>query len=237
MRELGEEWPLEWVASGSSRALFASKLGDSSNIWRAELTQKAHSLRTRAASPEGRDASRIPRGRRPPISTGWRFPIKCVNYDVWNLPANAERPKQPGDQPGGMTRLTNSISTEWAPSISADGQRLLYITTGSGDWNLVLKELDSGHTRTLVSSPAVIRSASISGDGQQVAYTDSRFDLMTTPGAGGPLNKVCDYCGTITGVSRDGNLVLYEPVKDEDLTAFDVRASIPSSWRCALHPT
>jgi hypothetical protein len=142
------------------------------------------------------------------------FSDQVENYDVWTISA---------DSPGQMSRLTNSISTEWAPSITADGRQLLYITSASGGWGLVLKELDSGHTRTLLSAPTALGSAAISGDGRWVAYTNARYDLIRIPAAGGAQEKTCDHCGTITGISRDGNLILYEPVKDEDLTAFDVK--------------
>jgi hypothetical protein len=56
---------------------------------------------------------------------------------------------------------------------------------------------------------------------------------MRIPSAGGALEKLCDHCGTITGISRDGNRIIYEPVNDEDLIAFDVteRRSIQLALR------
>jgi Tol biopolymer transport system component len=214
--ELGWEWPLEWA---NSRALFASKLGDSSNIWAADLNQDG--VFTSAAR-------RVTKGPGYQAHPAWAsatdldrlaFSDQVENYDIWTIPVDADR----GTARGEMTRLTNTISTEWTPSISADGRLLLYISSASGGWSLMLKELDSGRTRTVVSSPTTLGSAAISGDGRWLVYATARYDLMRIPTAGGTFEKVCDHCGTITGISRDGNLILYEPVKDEDLTAYDVK--------------
>ncbi len=227
---LGWEWPLEWVGSTNNRALFASDLGDSSNIWQADLT------------PEGiftSSARRVTKGPGRQAHPAWAatadverlaFADQVVNYDVWSIPLDPEH----GTGRGDLSRLTSSISTEWAPSISADGRLLLYITSAAGGWSLMVKELDSGRTRTMVSSPTTLVSAAISGDGLWAAYTDSNFDLMRIPAAGGVLQKVCGHCGTVTGISRDGNLIVYEPVRDEDLTVFDVRQR--KSIKLALRP-
>jgi Tol biopolymer transport system component len=229
--ELGAEWPLEWIGPVASRGLFASNLGDSSNIWASDLT------------PDGMFSSparRVTRGPGRQAHPAWAsttdierlaFSDQLENYDVWTIPTDPAGGRSSGE----MTRLTNTISTEWAPSISADGRQLLYITYASGGWSLVLKELGSGHTRTLVSGPTMLGSAAISGDGRWAAYgTSPRYDLMRIPTTGGTLETVCDHCGTINGISRDGNLILYEPVKDEDLTAFDVKQR--KAIKLALRP-
>jgi Tol biopolymer transport system component len=223
IRELGAEWPLDWVGPSNSRALFASNLGDSSNIWAADLN--AEGMFTS-------EPRRVTRGPGRQAHPAWAssaeverlaFSDQVANYDVWMLATDPDK----GTPHGDMTRLTSTISTEWAPSLSADGRRLLYVTSASGGWSLVLKELDSGRARTLISSPALLRSAAISGDGRWAAFTNQDFDLVRIPAAGGVVQKVCDHCGTITGASRDGNLIVYEPVKDEDLTVFDVRQRKP----------
>ncbi len=219
VRQLGTEWPLEWIGPVRSRAVFGSTQGDSSNLWEADLT------------PEGvftSAARRVTRGPGRQAHPAWAaatdveriaFSDQVVNYDIWNIAVDADR----GMPHGEMTQLTNAISTEWAPSISADGRQLLFITSSSGAWGLELKDLEGGRTRRLVSSPTLLASAAISGDGSRVAYTNRTFDLLTMPAAGGMQERVCEHCGTISGISRDGNFILYEPVKDEDLLTFDVK--------------
>jgi Tol biopolymer transport system component len=214
--ELGWEYPLEWT---NGRALFASKLGDSSNIWASDLNQEGVFTSAARRITKGPGYQAHPAFASATDLERLAFSDQVENYDIWSIAVDPDR----GTPRGEMSRVTNTISTEWTPSISADARLLLYISSASGGWSLVLKELDSGRTRTVVSSPTALGSAAISGDGRWVAYATARYDLMMTPAAGGMFVKVCDHCGTITGISRDGNLILYEPVKDEDLTAYDVR--------------
>lgn len=217
--QLGAEWPLVWIGPNRSHALFESTQSDSSNLWEADLTKDGvfTSAPRRVTRGPGRQAH-------PTWAAGIdreriAFSDQVVNYDIWTLAVDPSH----GTPKGEMSRLTNTISTEWAPSISADGQQLLYITAASGAWGLELKDLKTGHARTLIASPTLLSSAALSGNGRRIAFTNKTFDLLTTSSAGGTQENVCSHCGTITGISHDGNLILYEPVKDEDLVAFDVK--------------
>jgi eukaryotic-like serine/threonine-protein kinase len=225
VRQLG--WEVEWIAN---HALFSAAFGDSTNLWEADL------------SPDGvftSPARRVTNGPGRQANPSWAaasdiqriaFSNQVVNYDVWTIPVDVSHSRPSGE----MTRLTNSISTEWAPSISDDGGRMLYITSASGEWGLIVHELDTGHARTLITSQTLLGSARISGDGRRVAYANNHYDLLTIPIAGGAVEKLCDHCGTVTGISRDGNAILYEPVKDEDLLMFDARQR--QSIKLALRP-
>jgi Tol biopolymer transport system component len=217
----------EWA---ENRAIFAGPIGDSENLWEMDLT------------PEGvftGPARRITNGPGSHVHPAWAatggleriaFSDQLVNYDVWTMPIADEKSASRGE----MIRVTNSVSKEWEPSITSDGREVIYMTAGSGGWSLVLKELDSGRARALVSSPTVLSSAQISADGRRIAYSNARYDLLSMPATGGAVEKLCDHCGTITGVSRDGNSILYEPVKDEDLLTFDAKER--RSIKLALRP-
>jgi Tol biopolymer transport system component len=224
---LGWEGPLEWVGG---HVLFAASLGDSTNLWEADLSQDGvfTSNARRVTKGPGRQAN--PAWAASAETERVAFSNQVVNYDVWTVPVDAAHGRPSGE----MARLTNTISTEWAPSISEDGRRLLYITSAAAEWGLIVHQLDTGRLRTLITSPTLLASARISGDGRRVAYTNNRFDLMTIPSDGGAVEKLCDHCGTITGISRDGDAILYEPVKDEDLTMFDARQR--KSIKLALRP-
>ena len=227
LRQLGWDGPLEWIGN---HALFAAKLGDSTNLWEADLSKDGEfrSSGRRVTNGPGRQAN--PAWAVSAETERVAFSNQVVNYDVWTIPVDPAHGKPTGE----MTRLTNTVSTEWAPSISDDGRLLLYITSASGEWGLIVQQLDTGRMRTLITSQTLLVSARISGDGRRVAYANNRYDLLTIPSAGGPVEKVCDHCGTINGISHDGNSILYEPIKDEDLTMFDVRQR--KSLKLALRP-
>ena len=229
VRQLGWEGPLEWVGN---HAFFAATDGDSTNLWEVELSKEGVFL-----SP----ARRVTRGPGRQVSPAWAasaeteriaFTNQVANYDVWTIPVDPAHGKPTGE----MTRLTNSVSTEWSPSVSDDGRLLLYISAASSEWGLILRELDTGRSRTLIAGQTLLGSARISGDGRRVAYVNGHFDLLTMPASGGAVEKLCDHCGTVRGISRDGNFILYEPVKDEDLLMFDVKQGKPITLALRAQP-
>jgi len=146
------------------------------------------------------------------------FSDELVTYNVWTVPLGAGR----GQALGEMMRVTDSIATEWAPSITADGRQVLYIGHQSGTWALIVKDLENGRERTLHSSPSLLVNARISGDGRTVIFSNATYDLVSLPTTGGAIEKLCQHCGTVTDASFDGRTATYEPTENEDLLMFDV---------------
>ncbi|MFN7993355.1 MAG: protein kinase [Bryobacteraceae bacterium] len=205
---------LDWIDAGGNRLLSALALGDSANLWETRLDGHGRLQ----GSPH-----RLTRGPGRQAHASWAvtdtverlaFSDETANYHIWTLPERAG---------GGssVSRLTDSIATEWAPALSSDGKKLLYIVRRSGSWALLLRELPGGHERVLTSSPELLVNAAISGDGLRAAYTSADFSILSIPTAGGEVEKLCDHCGTVLSLSPDGRYVAYEPVKDEDVLVFD----------------
>jgi Tol biopolymer transport system component len=65
-----------------------------------------------------------------------------------------------------------------------------------------------------------LSTARLSGDGSRVVYS-SDSDLLSIPSAGGAVEKLCERCGSVMGVSGDGRQVLYEPMENEDVLMYD----------------
>lgn len=228
--QLGAEWPFVWLGSPSSHVLFERTLGDSSNLWEADLTARGVFTSRARHITQGPGRQAHPAWASATDVDRVAFSDQVANYDVWSIPVDATRGRPTGE----MTRLTSSISTEWTPSITSDGRKLLYLTSSSGEWVLVLKDLESGHARALITSQTLLSSARISGDGRRVVYRNKHFDLLTIATAGGAVEKLCDYCGHVTGISHDGNSILYEPVQNEDLLSFELKQR--KTVKLALRP-
>jgi Tol biopolymer transport system component len=146
------------------------------------------------------------------------FSDASVNFDIWALPIDP----QTGTAHGDKRRITLDDTMEVGPSLSSDGNLMAYLTGRSNaEWILRVRQLKSGADQTLLSSQAGITAAQISGDGSRIIYSDLNSQLFAIPTKGGISEKLCDRCGTLMGVSPDGTLALYEPIKDEDLLGFD----------------
>ena len=205
---------LDWV--GTNRALFPGRLGETANLWEIALSENGAisgaprrltsgpGRQTRAAFAATGDSDRLV------------FSDELVNYDVWTMPVAAGNAT-----PAEMTRVTDTISSEWAPTITADGRQVLYIGRHAGAWALVTKDMGSGREKTLFSSPTLIVNARISGDGRTVVFSNRNYDLATMPAATGIVEKMCERCGTVSDVSFDGKNITYEPIENEDVLMFD----------------
>ncbi len=214
-----ERAALDWFDSGGGRALFAAPLGDSANLWEIGLSESG--TVSGPARRVTRGTGRQARAARALTSDAERtvFSEEIVNYDVWTMPVDPER----GGAKGEMTRLTDAISTEWAPSITEDGREILYLAHRSPTWALVSRNMETRREKVLVSSPALLLNAQITGDGRRVVYSNGDYHIFSGSASGGAVENLCERCGTVLRVSHDGRYVMYEPMANEDLLMFDAK--------------
>jgi Tol biopolymer transport system component len=212
--------PLDWIDDGGNRLLFASLVGDSANLWEVPVQDngRINGRPRRLTRGPGRHA----RVSHAATREGARmaFSDETLNFDIWGLPLDIEH----GSAVGEPARLTHSLSPDWAPSMSEDGNHLVFISGRFENWSLQALDLKTRRERSIVSAPAQLMNARLAGDGGRIVYSNRRFDILSVPVGGGAVETLCAGCGTVTGASHDGGLVLYEPKTDEDLLVFDVAA-------------
>jgi Tol biopolymer transport system component len=208
--------PLDWIDDGRSRVLVTAPLGDAASLWEIYLSAN------RSVSGPARRITRGP-GRHVhaarAISSQFErlvFADEALNYEIWTLPLEAN-----GTARGEIERLTDSALPQWAPSITRDGRQILFVSERFGSWALQWRDLASGRERTLLSSPVRLMSAKFAGDGTCVAYSNVQYHVFSVPSVGGTVEKLCERCGTVTGVSFDGRQIAIEPMANEDLLMFD----------------
>jgi serine/threonine protein kinase/Tol biopolymer transport system component len=212
---------LDWVDAGEDRLLSATIFGDSANLWETRLDRKGKvkGLPRRLTRGPGRQAHAS--WAITDSSEMLAFADESVNYDIWTAPVDARGAAHAEN----ATRLTDSLATEWAPSLSADGEQMLFIGRRSGYWAVLLRNVEAGRDRELTSSSTLLVNAVISGDGSHAVWTTSGLSMYAMPLAGsqsgGPAVKLCEHCGTVLSTSYDGRYVAYEPVANEDLMAID----------------
>lgn len=221
--------PLEWDERGN-RVIFAAGTGDAGNLWQVEIA---------GGQVDARRLSRLTQGpgRQAHASTTHAagqsrlaFSDVLLNYDIWTLPVDSDR----GVPRGPMSRITDMASVEWASSLTSNGAGMAFISRKVGDWWVRLRDLSSGKDRTLVMSDRGLTNARVSGDGSRVVYSDASGNLLGVPVKTGAVERLCERCGTVMGLSADGRRVLYEPLESEDLTMYD--AALGKPVKLALRP-
>jgi len=209
--------PLDWRDDGTNRVLFAAALGDAVNLWEISLSSNG------LVSGWARSATLGP-GQH--MHAAWAkasdmarlaFADEELNFDVWTVAVDADR----GAVRGEMKRITEGGATEWAPSITWDGSKIAFLVRRSGIWTLRTADPEGRAERTLLSSPIRLVNAKLAGDGSRIVYSTIENNLFSIPGAGGAVEKLCERCGTVMGVSFNGARATYEPMELEDLTMFD----------------
>jgi serine/threonine protein kinase len=213
---------LDWIDAGGSRLLSPLLYGDSANLWETRLDangkiQGAPHRLTRGPGRQAHASWAITES-----SEMLAFADESVNYDIWTAPVDGSQPAQAEK----ATRLTDSISSAWAPSLTSDGKQMLFIGHRSGAWAVILRNLESGRDRLLASSPELLPNAAISGDGSRAVWSTSDSSMYAMPLVsslpGGQMEKVCDRCGTVLSLTADGRYAAYEPVENEDLMVMDL---------------
>src|SRR5262249_4150765 len=134
-------------------------------------------------------------------STNW-------NVDIWSLPVEADNGKVKGEP----ERLTADAATDQAPSLSADGNTLVFESDRAGNFHICRKDLGSRKETALTMTSSQENSPVISLDGTQVAYTcveDRKFGICTLSLRDGTADRIFDTSGTPSDWSPDGKSILF----------------------------
>jgi eukaryotic-like serine/threonine-protein kinase len=96
-------------------------------------------------------------------------------------------PEAPAFSTGLVRRITDNAGQEIFPSLSPDGQSIVYASRASGNWDIYLKKIGEAQSVNLTSdSPVYDMEPAFSPDGTQIAFYSSRegrgIFLMDTSG-------------------------------------------------------
>jgi Tol biopolymer transport system component len=124
---------------------------------------------------------------------------------IWMLPLDANEGKVTGE----LKQLTKGAAFDGQPSAAADGGKVVYYSTKSGNMDIWIIDTETGKESPLTSTPAGEAAPLISADASTVYYsTYGRREAYLVAAQGGAATKICDDCGT-WDVSHDGTRILY----------------------------
>ncbi len=136
------------------------------------------------------------------------FAVIETATNFYSLPLDAAAGKVKGDpQP-----LTRNRSLSLADSISADGERIAFITLRSDDTQVWGLDLSTGRSHALTEGGYPKGMAEISFDGSMVAWRELQgaSGVFVTPFDGGASRKLCTSCSGVRAWSPDGKYILIE---------------------------
>ena len=194
--------PADWIGDD---VFFSGWSDESTNLWRIVVSQET-------GKAEG-SAQKLTAGTsieaKPSVLPGGRVAFASLTnaLNIWSLPIAANS----GKVSGGAQQVTSS-AFDARTSVSADGKKLVFISTRLGNPDVWMKDLESGKETALTATPAREEEAEITADGTRIFYVvieGSRWTVYQIATTGGPPEQICDDCGRPWDWSPDGRRILY----------------------------
>lgn len=151
------------------------------------------------------------------------FASRNVAINIWSLPS-----KLIGSRPSpenALVQLTSGPSLDARPSISLDGQKLVFSRLWGKDRSLWLKDFRAKSEISLTSE--AVTSAVISHDGAQVAYSlyeKSRRPIEIWSQESASAARICDDCGEPLDWSYDGSTLLFYSSQQQAIGLLDLKS-------------
>ena len=218
--------PQAWLPDG--RVIFATS-GDTAHIWSVRI------------SPDGRADSPVQltngTGEFPgqPSADGRIIPFMngagvLTLYQLQLSPGGVAAPQQP-------QRLIQSDGDCFFPTTTADGKKMVYVSTRMGNPDIWIHDFETGTDSPVVATPERETRGVISADGSRLAFQRSAGGVAKTfwmPLPGGTETKICDDCRSVLGWTPDAKGVIVSTGKPEQMVIHEIATGklLPT----AVHP-
>lgn len=151
------------------------------------------------------------------------FASRNVAINIWSLPSRsiASRPLPEN----ALVQLTFGTSMDARPSISLDGEKLVFARAWGKDRNLWLKDIRTKSESSLTSQ--AVTGAVISHDGARVAYSiyeKPRRPIEILSQDSAVAMRVCEDCGEPIDWSYDGSTLLFSSGQQQALGLLDLKS-------------
>ncbi len=141
------------------------------------------------------------------------FSTQMENLDLWSLDINADTSRVP--EGAELKRLTNHAGEDSHPSLSADGNKVAFVSTRSGNPDIWLMDLQTRAEINLTATPGEERWPKTGLTASRVAYgtrprgsQDWTIYTVETEGAL-TRRKSCEDCGRPLDWCSTGDYILY----------------------------
>jgi Tol biopolymer transport system component len=190
--------------------ILPGRSGDTTNLWRIAFsptrfitTGLPQRLTSGGTREEGPAAVHLSNGMKRVAFTNF-----SEYLTVWGLPIHPNQGKVTGEP----EQLTHDAAGDFMPSISRDGNKIVFVSTRPGQQEVWTKDLRTGQESALTATRVQKWDPKFSPDGSQVAFGEfgqsSDWNVFVVSSTGGAPEMVCKQCGEVTDWSSDGKRII-----------------------------
>jgi serine/threonine protein kinase len=194
LRDVANVVPGMW--NQPDQLIFSGVLGDSTNLWQIPISSQTWRV---TGSPQRLTFGTAVEAQPAVAGSRMVFASLVSNDDIWSSPVETNRGKVTGD----LHRLTQDAAVDFWPSVSPDGKRVVFLSRRSGNYDVWLKDLESGKESAITATLDIEIAPHLNQDGSKVVYGVAGgpgvgAQYVVTIGAGGVPgvpDKICENCG------------------------------------------
>jgi eukaryotic-like serine/threonine-protein kinase len=209
--------PIAWLPQGSS-VIFVGWRGDTVNIWRVVLNERSRTI-------DG-PAEQLTRGTgeypgQPSLDGRIPFATGLDSAGLYHINLDPIR----GTSSGELKRVVPAGSEPTYPTVTADGTKLVFVSTRLGTQDVWMIDIASGKETAIVSTPEQETRAVVSPQGDKIAFHRGERPnlvgyLFSLPA--GPETRMCDDCRNLLGWTPDGKGLIINDRIPERMLVHDV---------------
>jgi hypothetical protein len=188
--------------------IFSAQQGDAVNLWRIPFSPRnwqAAGPATRLTSGAGRETF-----ARLSASGLVAFTAEIRATDIFTIPVDRN-----GFAKGEPVQRTHVALARGLPtpgfSLAGDASKLGFSMSSRGNSDIWVLDTNTGANTRIASSQWPEQQPALSGDGKWVAFSKVEQGVATvymTPTIGGPARRICQQCGSPSGLSHSGDRLL-----------------------------
>jgi serine/threonine protein kinase/Tol biopolymer transport system component len=202
-----------------NRVIFSRPTDNGASLWQVRLDPATHAIE---GVPE-RIGSNSAFEAQPALGPEGRllFTRFNVSMNIWALPLDGRT----GRPTAGLQRLTEGLTVDAAPSVTADGRKIAFVSNRLGRDEIWTLDLDTGRQVALTNSPTLKVFPVLDRTGRRLAFAEAAnrgFSILVMPWGGGVVRGVCDECGQPRAWVPGTNRVLYQTGNPSTFWTVDV---------------
>jgi eukaryotic-like serine/threonine-protein kinase len=221
--------PELWLTD--NRLIFTRSGTEGTSIWQVPLDAAG-----KLAGPPAQVVAGLPIAMHPAIGPEGRLVYATAQerVNIWTLPIDARGELAAEPKP---KRITEGSSIDGAPSVSADGKRMAFVSNREGRDQIWMSNVEEGRSLPVTDNDSRKIFPILDATAARLAYAQaegSSYAIYTIDPGGGRPTRVCEGCGLPRSWVPGSDLILYQTGQPSAFWTVDPKTGEKRPFAAAL---